>query len=95
MEANVFPQNPVASQLRSDFVLLRLYTDALPDGTQFQRYQLRLTGTTALPTYAVLDPTDETVIAKMSGTASVEEFAAFLQRGAAEFQDQRLADAAN
>jgi thiol:disulfide interchange protein len=94
MEANVFPRNPVASQLRSDFVLLRLYTDDLPDGTEFQRYQLRLTGTTALPTYAVLDPKDEGVITKMSGTASVEEFAAFLQRGAAEFQDQRLADAA-
>ena len=93
MEANVFPREPVASQLRSDFVLLRLYTDDLPDGTEFQRYQLRLTGTTALPTYAVLDPQDEAVITKMSGTASVEEFASFLKRGAAEFQDQRLAEA--
>ena len=94
MEANVFPKPQVASKLRADFVLLRLYTDDLPDGTEFQRYQLRLTGTTALPTYAVLDPQDEAVIMKMSGTASVEEFAAFLQRGAAEFQDQRLADSA-
>ncbi len=94
MEANVFPKPQVASKLRSDFVLLRLYTDDLPDGTEFQRYQLRLTGTTALPTYSVLDPKDEAVITKMSGTASVEEFAAFLQRGAAEFQDQCLADAA-
>ena len=93
MEANVFPKPQVASKLRSDFVLLRLYTDDLPDGTEFQRYQLRLTGTTALPTYAVLDPKDETVITKMSGTASIEAFAGFLQRGAAEFQDQRLADA--
>ena len=94
MEANVFPKSQVASKLQADFVLLRLYTDDLPDGTEFQRYQLRLTGTTALPTYAVLDPGDEAVITKMSGTASVEKFAAFLQRGAAEFQDQRLADAA-
>ncbi|PEN14846.1 cytochrome C biogenesis protein [Longibacter salinarum] len=93
MEANVFPQAPVAEQFRSDFVLLRLYTDAPPKGTEFQRYQLKLTGTTALPTYAIVDPQDRSLIEKDSGVSSVEDFADFLRQGRAEFQDQRLADA--
>jgi thiol:disulfide interchange protein DsbD len=93
MEANVFPQAPVAEQFQSDFVLLRLYTDAPPKGTEFQRYQLKLTGTTALPTYAIVDPQDRSLIEKDSGVSSVDDFAGFLRKGKAEFQDQRLADA--
>jgi len=93
MEANVFPQEPVAEQFQSDFVLLRLYTDAPPKGTEFQRYQLKLTGTTALPTYAIVDPQDRSLIEKDSGVSSVDDFAGFLRKGKAEFQDQRLADA--
>ena len=86
MEANVFPQAPVAERFRSDYVLLRLYTDDLPDGVEFQRYQLRLTGTTALPTYAVVDPHDRTLLRTVSGVLSVERFASFLDAGAAQFE---------
>ena len=89
MEANVFPKPPVAEQFRSDFVLLRLYTDAPPKGTEFQQYQLKLTGTTALPTYAILDPSDRSLITHTSGTASVETFASFLEEGATQFARER------
>ena len=91
MEANVFPRPPVAEQFREHFVLLRLYTDDLPKGTEYQRYQLRLTGTTALPTYAIVDPEDRSLVRKVSGVHSAEAFAGFLQDGRAAFRDQRLA----
>ena len=91
MEANVFTEPAVAQRFEEDFVLLRLYTDAQPKGPTFQRYQLRLTGTTALPTYAVLDPAKESLIERVSGTMPADEFAAFLQRGAAAFGDQQIA----
>lgn len=91
MEANVFTRPEVAARFERDFVLLRLYTDAPPLGPELQRYQLRLTGTTALPTYVILDPQDETVLDRTSGTMSAEAFAGFLDRGAAAFGDQQLA----
>jgi thiol:disulfide interchange protein DsbD len=89
MEANVFPKPPVAERFRSNFVLLRLYTDAPPKGTEFQQYQLKLTGTTALPTYAIVAPSDRSLISHTSGTASVENFASFLERGATQFANEQ------
>jgi thiol:disulfide interchange protein DsbD len=88
MEANVFPQPPVAEQFKSDFVLLRLYTDG-QQGPKFQQYQLKLTGTTALPTYAIVAPSDRSVITHTSGTASVEAFASFLKNGATQFANEQ------
>jgi thiol:disulfide interchange protein DsbD len=93
MEANVFPQPEVARRFRQDFVLLRLYTDDLPDGTTYQRLQLEMTGTTALPTYAVVAPEDRSVVRTVSGTMSAERFAAFLERGAEQFRQERIAEA--
>ena len=89
MEANVFPRPSVAEQFNRDYVLLRLYTDDLPDGVTFQRYQLQLTGTTALPTYAIVDPHDRTLLRKVSGVLSVERFAAFLQSGHTQFRERQ------
>lgn len=91
MEANVFTKAEVTRRFKEDFVLLRLYTDGQPKGPEFQRYQLRLTGTTALPTYAIIEPQDEVLIDHASGTMSVDAFVAFLQRGASSFADQKLA----
>ena len=91
MEANVFTRPAVAQRFEEQFVLLRLYTDAPPKGPEYQRYQLRLTGTTALPTYVVLDPQNESVISRESGTMSTEAFVAFLERGASSFSEQQLA----
>ena len=81
MEANVFPRPPVASRFEENFVLLRLYTDGLDLGPDFQRYQLGLTGTVALPTYAVVDPGSGRLVSGASGMMKVDEFVAFLDEG--------------
>jgi thiol:disulfide interchange protein DsbD len=81
MEANVFPRPAVASRLE-DFVRLRLYTDGLERGDDLSRFQLQLTGTVALPTYAVVDPASRKVLAKWSGMMDVEAFTQFLATGA-------------
>ena len=85
METGVFRQEPVASLLRNDFVLLRLYTDARDTGPALQQYQIALAGTVALPTYVIADPYSGTLLHRHTGTASVSEFAEFLERGAAAF----------
>ncbi len=91
MEANVFTRPEVAERFRRDFVLLRLYTDDLDRGTEFQRYQLQLTGTVALPTYAIVSPQGEKLISKVSGIVSAPRFVAFLDRGAASYGEEKLA----
>ncbi|MFT5142115.1 MAG: thiol:disulfide interchange protein [Rhodothermales bacterium] len=81
MEANVFPRQPVQARFEERFVLLRLYTDGLEFGPDFQRYQLGLTGTVALPTYAVVDPASEGLVVGVSGLMDTDEFVAFLDSG--------------
>jgi thiol:disulfide interchange protein DsbD len=81
MESTVFPVPAVSERLFRDFVLLRLYTDSQETGDEFQRYQLRTTGTVALPTYAVLAPADGRLISKTSGLQSADRFSAFLAAG--------------
>jgi thiol:disulfide interchange protein len=92
MEANVFPHPEVAQRLREQFVRLRLYTDDLAEGPAWQRYQLRLTGTVALPTYAIVAPEGQ-LLARHTGMASVQEFVAFLDQGRTIFE-QRMAQKA-
>lgn len=85
MEANVFTKPGIASRFERDFVLLRLYTDG-PLDTQLQQYQLDLTGTVALPTYAIVAPEEpERPILQISGVVSEERFAAFLAQGVAAY----------
>lgn len=86
MEANVFPRPDVRSRLDSAFVPLRLYTDDLENGDAFHAFQMALTGTPALPTYAIVDPADSTVIAQQSAMMSVREFADFLDQASADFE---------
>lgn len=86
MEANVFPRKPIADRFESDYVLLRLYTDGLEHGDEFNRYQLQLTGTVALPTYAIVEPFERRLLARRSGMMDVDEFAAFLDAGAETFK---------
>lgn len=85
MEANVFIRAPIVERFDSKFVLLRLYTDGLELGDEFNRYQLALTGTVALPTYAIVDPDGQSLITKVSGTMDVDDFAAFLDTGSLSF----------
>ena len=89
MEANVFPKPEVRSQLDSAFVPLRLYTDDLDKGDAFHAFQMALTGTPALPTYAIVDAADSTVIAQQSAMMSTRDFAAFLETGADAYRIER------
>ncbi len=92
MEANVFTRPEIAERFRRDFVLLRLYTDGLERGDDFQRYQLKLTGTVALPTYAVVSPlTPDEPLVKISGVVGVDHFAAFLDEGTSTFLENSVA----
>ncbi|GMQ82007.1 MAG: cytochrome c biogenesis protein CcdA [Rhodothermia bacterium] len=86
MEANVFIRKPITDRFESGYVLLRLYTDGLEHGEEFARYQLQLTGTVALPTYAVVEPVERRVLAKRSGVMDLTEFAAFLDTGIISYQ---------
>jgi thiol:disulfide interchange protein DsbD len=94
MESIVFPQPSIVRRLEHDFVLLRLYTDDASDGARWQQYQLDLTGTVALPTYAVITP-DEKVLRQWEGMASVEEFEGVLQAGIEGFEQQQSLAAGN
>ena len=73
-------------------MLLRLYTDGIERGQEFQRFQMKLTGTVALPTYAIVSPFEQKrPIARISGVVAAERFASFLYQGTASFLEQSLA----
>ncbi len=80
MEANVFTAPAIARALAERFVRVRVYTDDAAEGEALQRYQLQLTGTVALPTYAILAPDGAGLVAVESGTLSAARFGAFLDR---------------
>lgn len=80
METNVFPEPVVATHLREDFALLRLHTDDAEKGPALRQFQRDLTGTVALPTYAIVTP-DKKVLAQHRGMASPSAFDAFLEKG--------------
>lgn len=87
MEVNVFERGEVARQLNEEFVLLRLYTDG-PRAKEFQQYQLDLTGTLALPTYAIVSSAkQDKPLVQQSGVMSSGSFSAFLDAGRAEYFD--------
>jgi len=86
METNVFPREAVAERLSNNFVRLKLYTDGPERGDEFHRYQLRLTGIVALPTYAVVEPDGETLIRRSFGMMNVDRFVAFLDEGYSRFR---------
>ena len=88
MEANVFPHPSITRRFEEKYVLLRLFTDDLDKGPDLQRYQLGLTGTVALPTYAIVHPETEGLISRVSGISSVEDFGAFLDAGATSFESR-------
>ena len=90
METSVFRREPVASRLAGDFVLLRLYTDDRERSARLQRYQLELTGTLALPTYAIVDPHSEVLLLRQTGISSSETFMAFLDRGSMIFRTDAI-----
>ena len=81
MEGKVFPSPAVAEVLKKGFIEARLHTDrsGSPYEDQFA-LQKRMTRTVALPTYAVVDPSDPEVALRIrSGYVASEAFAAFLE----------------
>ena len=67
--------------------------DGQIDSCQLQaQYSLVEIGTVALPTYAIVNPSDqEKTIVQISGVVPTERFAAFLDQGKASYLQQNLA----
>ncbi|HKK46860.1 MAG TPA: cytochrome c biogenesis protein CcdA [Balneolaceae bacterium] len=84
MEANVFPLKSVQKRF-AKMQQVRLYTDDGSKGPQNQKFQFKLTGTVALPTYVVVDPEDEMVLEQLVGYAGKEKFEQFLDTGMQRF----------
>jgi thiol:disulfide interchange protein DsbD len=80
MHANVFPKKEVETEL-SKFVLARLYTD---DGSEInnqnQAFEQNNFGTVALPFYAVINASGETVATFPGLTRNAQEFVDFLRK---------------
>src|SRR5699024_9941793 len=66
MEANVFPL-PNVQQRFNEMKLVRLYTDGGQHGKEYRKLQFELTGTVALPTYAIVNPITKRVITQTMG----------------------------
>jgi thiol:disulfide interchange protein DsbD len=84
MESNIFPLTSVKDRF-DRFELVKLYTDDGIDGPANQIFQFQLTGTVALPTYAIVDPVSGVLLEIISGYVSEAEFNSFMDRGLARF----------
>lgn len=80
MESNVFPLEEVRERF-SQMKLVQLYTDGGTDAQKNQQLQFNLTGNVALPTYVILDPENEQVLAQELGYIPAEKFVSFLNKG--------------
>jgi len=84
METNVFPLANVQNRFEK-MELVRLYTDAENHREERQKIQLDLTGTLALPTYAIVNPQNGEVLAQISGYTDKGKFLEFLNDGLQKF----------
>jgi thiol:disulfide interchange protein DsbD len=80
MESNVFPLPEVIEQFNK-MKLVKLYTDGGADAQKNQLLQFSLTGNVALPTYVILDPAEEKVLAMELGYIDSKKFVSFLEEG--------------
>lgn len=80
MESNVFPLPEVIEQFNK-MKLVKLYTDGGADAQKNQQLQFSLTGNVALPTYVILDPAEEKVLAMELGYIDSKKFVSFLEEG--------------
>ena len=80
MESNVFPLPEVIEQFNK-MKLVKLYTDGGADAQKNQQFQFSLTGNVALPTYVILDPAEEKVLAMELGYIDSKKFVSFLEEG--------------
>jgi thiol:disulfide interchange protein DsbD len=86
MEANVFPLGPIQKRF-AKMEQVRLYTDGGIDGPENQRFQLKLTGTVALPTYVIVNPWNGTVLKQLVGYSDANEFRQFLDAGIQQYNN--------
>ncbi len=100
MEGSVFPRPDVRSRLEK-MVLVTAYTDCEQEVCEKQRdYQIKRFDTAALPFYAIINPHDDTVLAKHPDmTKNVSAYIEFLDKGLAAFdrvkpKDEPAAEAA-
>lgn len=84
MESNVFPLAEVREQF-DKMKLVHLYTDGGARAQENQQLQFALTGNVALPTYVILDPNTELVIAQELGYVDEDKFISFLKKGIDSF----------
>ena len=79
MEGTVLPTPAVAGVLKSGYVEARLHCDLGEHAEANKVIQDRLTGSIALPIYAIVDPVTEKVLGVKEGFSLKEDFAAFLR----------------
>lgn len=80
MENTVFPLENVQQKFEQ-MEKVKLYTDGGADAEKNQQFQFNLTGTVALPTYAIVDPESGRVLDQLIGYKRAEAFTEFLERG--------------
>lgn len=85
MESTVFPLSNIVERF-DRMEKVKLYTDGGRRANENQRFQFELTGTLALPTYAIVDPYTGTVLDQLIGFTRAAEFEKFLDRGIDRFQ---------
>jgi hypothetical protein len=79
MEGTILPTPAVAGVLNSSFVEARLHCDLGSNADANKAIQERLTGSIALPIYAVIDPATEEVLGTQAGFTLKDDFVAFLR----------------
>lgn len=88
METNVFPREDVQERF-NQMEKVRLYTDDGVDGPENQKFQFKLTGTVALPTYVIVDPKTEQVVEQLVGYTRKDAFVDFLDDGLEHYENRK------
>jgi thiol:disulfide interchange protein len=88
MESTVFPLQNIQDRF-GRLELVKLYTDGGSAARENQQFQFELTGTVALPTYAIVEPATGTVLDQLIGFTRADDFQAFLDRGLERYERRR------
>ena len=83
--------DPDVEKLLSQFILIEIFTDRLPEEREYADLQKELTGYNANPTYIVFDSVSHLEVAREAYTNSKRQFLEFLEQGLTDtpaFQSQ-------
>jgi thiol:disulfide interchange protein len=89
MESTVFPRENIVERF-GQLEKVKLYTDGGQNASENQKFQFELTGTLALPTYAIVDPNTGNVLDQLIGFTRAPEFEKFLDRGLERYRRAQL-----